>query len=64
MLQRYAGVDSRDDEITRLSMTKHLSTQELSNAELALYGTLNPVVPSLPLNGIIALTAPFLPKAI
>ena len=61
-LQRYAGVDSRDDEDHKIEYDEASLYAELSKAELALFGALNPVVPSLPLNGIFALTAPFCPK--
>lgn len=62
-LQRLHGVDSRDDEDHKIEYSVETLHEEMSAAGFKIEGVLNPIVPSLPVNGVIAITAVFSPKA-
>jgi SAM-dependent methyltransferase len=62
MMQRKYGVDSRDDEDHKIEYSPETLQQEMKMAGLEIVSQLYPIVPSLPINGLIALTAVLSPR--
>lgn len=62
IFQRAHHVDSRDDDDHKIEYSVESLTAEMTQAGLKIVTELHPIVPSLPINGIIALTAPFSPR--
>lgn len=62
MMQRKYGVDSRDDEDHKIEYSPETLQQEMKMAGLKIVTQLHPIVPSLPINGLISLTAVFSPQ--
>ncbi len=62
IMQRKYGVDSRDDDDHKIEYSVETLQQEMEMAGLKIASPLYPIVPSLPLNGIIALTAVISPR--
>ena len=62
VLQRKAGIDSRDDPDHKIEYDIETLYDEFNVSGLEICSPLNPIVPSLPINGMIALTAAFSPK--
>ena len=61
-LQRAYGLDSRDDEDHKIEYSRETLADEMARAGFEITTDLHPIVPSLPVNGLIALTAPLSPK--
>lgn len=62
MMQRKYGVDSRDDEDHKIEYSHETLQLEMKMAGLKIVSQLYPIVPSLPINGLIALTAVLSPR--
>lgn len=62
LFQRKFGVDSRDDEDHKVEYSVESLNEELANAGLKVTGDLHPIVPSLPVNGLIAMSAVISPR--
>ncbi|OIN85856.1 MAG: hypothetical protein AUJ12_07930 [Alphaproteobacteria bacterium CG1_02_46_17] len=62
MFQRKFGVDSRDDDDHKIEYSVETLNEELASAGLKVTGELYPIVPSLPVNGLIALSAVISPR--
>ena len=60
--QRRHGVDSRDDEDHKIEYSVETLQAEMQAAGFKIEGKLHPIVPSLPVNGVIAMTAVASPK--
>jgi SAM-dependent methyltransferase len=59
---RSVGLDSRDDNDHKIEYTKDLLVAELREAGLVIKSPLQPIVPSFPWHGLIALSAVFSPN--
>jgi ubiquinone/menaquinone biosynthesis C-methylase UbiE len=57
-----AGLDPRDDDDHKIEYTKETLEAELSQAGLQRVSAFQPIIPSFPWNGIIAMSAFFSPK--
>lgn len=60
--QRAYGVDSRDDDDHKIEYSVESLNAEMAAAGLKIVTDLHPIVPSLPVNGAIAVTAILSPK--
>ncbi len=58
---RSLGLDSRDDPDHRVEYTRTSLREELSQAGLEIITDLEPIIPSLPINGLVALSAALSP---
>ncbi len=56
-LQRFVGIDSRDDKDHKIEYTKFQINQEINKAGLVISSKMSPIVPSLPIDGFLSLTA-------
>lgn len=61
-IQRFSGIDSRDDRDHKIEYSINEIQNEIKGSGLRIKGKMQPIVPSFPLNGLIACSAIFSPK--